>query len=514
MNLIPPFLRKQKSLADVSDEELFSKFSRQELMTVSRMVADAKARDFIEVHLGVKITKFTGYDSYLRAGCTKVWASMRAVHLISALVISANFKVVDTKSANPDEAVEPKPREQEWSAFAKGGFIAKPNPYDTWEELVELTVAHLEFTGNAYWVKEDFDLLGRPTAVYPLLPQYVELVPDVRTKVAMYEYTVQGKTLKFTPDKIIHFKYPHPNSLMLGLGSIESGEEIYKKAIGETDLKLKFLENGAQPSGVMTLYDSNVTDEEEWEKLRKKFTKEYGGRKNAGKVAFLNGKWAYHRLGLTTDEMQAIESEKWTIEQIFMNHGVPLSIAGVRNSSNYATARMEEANFRRYKIVPVIDIIVGKINADGFMQAAGAGLKLTYELYGVIDVEQIAKVHLPLMREGVLTRNEMREMIGLRRIENPSMDQIMVTMNTVPIELAGLANLSNLDTMRIFGEILGGEVEEATDVVPTANDPDPEDKPEIPINTVTPDKGGKGVAPLRTYPAKPSRHAKGRKGGR
>lgn len=431
---------------------------------------DQKGRDFIEYRLGVPIHKFADYNSYVEAGTKKVWATYRACHLISATAVSANYRIIDTTSIDNSITVEPNAKDTDSVAFAKGKFLNRPNPFDTWEELIDMTVFHLELTGNAYWLKDDIDLAGRPSSIFPLLPQHIRLVPSRTDKVALYEYRVNGETLKFTPEKIIHFKYSNPGDLLHGLGSVEGAEELYKNFIAKSELKLKFLENGAQPSGVMTLDDGTVTDDEEWGKLRKKFQTEYAGGKNAGKVAFLNGKWSYHKLGLTMAEMESIEDEKWTVEQIFLNHGVPLSIAGVQGAANYATARMDEMNFRRYKIVPLIDIIVGKINSDGFIQKTNPNFTLTYELYGVIDTEQIAKVHLPLVREGIITRNEMREVLGFRRIENPLLDQIMVMNHTIPIEMAGLASLSNEDMLRAYGEIVGGDVEAITDESGTNDD--------------------------------------------
>jgi HK97 family phage portal protein len=464
---------------------------------------DEKGRDFIEYRIGVPIHKFTDYNSYITAGSKKVWAAMRAVRLISATAISANFKIVDTTAADDSLKVPISPKDPDTVAFAKGRFLTKPNPYDTWEDLIDMTVAHLEFAGNAYWLKDDTDLLGRPSSLFPLLPQNIKWVPSRTEKIAAYVYSVNGHEITFNPDQIIHFRYTHPGDLMAGLGTMEAGEDLYRDSMAQTDIRLKFKENGAQPSGVMTLDDGSVSDEAEWEKLRKKFQSEYGGKKNAGKTAFLNGKWSYHKLGLTMSEMQSLEESKWTIEQIFLNHGVPLSIAGVQGAANYATARQDEMNFRRYKIVPLIDIIVGKINADGFIQKVSPTFKLVYELYGVIDTEQISKTHLPLLREGVITRNEFRELLGFRRIENPLMDQIMVMNHTIPIEFAGLASLSNEDMLRAYGQIVGGDVEEITDEG-GGNGSDGDDGEEE-------EDDPKGITPpippkkSKSYPAKPKK---------
>jgi HK97 family phage portal protein len=481
------------SLLGFSRKSKVTSITPAEAAMLSRL-PDEKTREFIEYRIGVPIHKFTDYSSYVNAGAKKVWAAMRAVRLISATAISANFKIIDTTAADDSLTVPINPRDPDTVSFGRGRFLTKPNPYDTWEELIDMTVAHLEFTGNAYWLKDEPDLLGRPSALFPLLPQNVKWIPSLTEKISAFVYTVNGKELRFEPEQIIHFRYTNPSDLIAGLGSLEAAEDLYRDAMAQTEIRLKFKENGAQPSGVMTLDDGSVSDEVEWEKLRRKFHAEYAGKKNSGKVAFLNGKWSYHKLGLTMSEMQSLEESKWTVEQIFLNHGVPLSIAGVQGAANYATARQDEINFRRYKIVPLIDIIVGKINADGFIQKINPNFKLTYELYGVIDTEQITKAHLPLLREGVITRNEFRELIGFRRIDNPLLDQIMVMVNTIPIELAGLANLSNADMLRAYGETVGGDVEDITGQI--EEDSSDDSQRSVTVRSVTPSK---------TYPAKPKK---------
>ncbi len=485
------------SLLGFSRKSKVKPITAAEAAMISRL-PDEKAREFIEYRIGVPIHKFTDYSSYINAGAKKVWAAMRAVRLISATAISANFKIVDMGAADDSRKVEANPRDPDTVAFAKGKFLTTPNPYDTWEELIDMTVAHLEFTGNAYWLKDETDLVGRPSALFPLLPQNMKWIPSLDEKISAFIYTVNGKEIRFAPEQIIHFRYTNPSDLIAGLGSMESGEDLYRDAMAQTEIRLKFKENGAQPSGVMTLDDGSVSDEVEWEKLRRKFHAEYAGKKNSGKVAFLNGKWSYHKLGLTMSEMQSLEESKWTMEQIFLNHGVPLSIAGVQGAANYATAKQDEINFRRYKIVPLIDIIVGKINADGFIQKVNPAFKLVYELYGVIDTEQITKAHLPLLREGVITRNEFRELIGFRRVENPHMDQIMVMVNTIPIELAGLANLSNEDMLRAYGETVGGDVEDITGELQSESPSDDVNQRsltvQVPPSQVT-----------KSYPAKPKK---------
>lgn len=407
-----------------------TKASPQDVALMSRYIVSVKEREFIERSLGVPIYKFSDYKSYLKAGCKNVWVTFRCMRLIEARLLSAQFKMVHDGQDVDKPAT---------AAFHEGGFLSSPNPYDSWEELIGYTCWHLGLTGVAYWLKDEVDLLGRPTALYPLLPHLMKVIPSKKKKINHYEYHVNGHTIEFQPEDIIMFKRTHPMDLHMGLGDIEGSEALLQDFINKDTLNEKFMQHGAQPSGILHRKDA-VEDEEQWKALKEKWEEDYGGKENAGKTAFLNGDWNYIKLGMTMAEMQALEKARWTTEQICLNHGVPLSVFGIKNAQNYATSRQEEINFRKYTVVPLIDVIVGKLNSDGFIQANRPGLQLSYELEGLVDIEAISKAYGPLVDKGVMTRNEMRELAGLPIVDDPLMDMFTVNFQVIPLEMAGLAN--------------------------------------------------------------------------
>jgi HK97 family phage portal protein len=415
------FGSKEESSIDLS------KASASEVAMLSRGVANTKERNFIEMRLGVPINRFSDFNSYMETGHKRVWATFRACKIIASTLMSAKFKVV-RKGKKIDNDVTAK----------FGEFLSMPNPFDSWEELMEMFVFHMELTGNAYWLKDEKDLKGRPKYLYPLLPQYMKVVPDEHKRISKYQYSVNGRQIDFDPEDIIHFRSTHPTSLILGMGSIEPSQAIYNEYINKSQLAEEFIKNGAQLSGILTR-ETEVSDEGQWAALKRKFNLEYGGKGNSGKIAFLNGKWQYHKLGMTMSEMQALEKEKWTIEQIFLNHGVPLSVAGIDGAANYATARQDEINFRKYKVVPLLDALVGKLNSDGFISPDDLTVRLTYEMSGLVDIMQVVKEYGPLVDKGAMTPNELREMCDLPIVDNPLLDQFYVMNNRIPIEMAGLS---------------------------------------------------------------------------
>jgi HK97 family phage portal protein len=385
--------------------------------------------------VGIPLHQFNDLNSYLQTGCKKVWATFRACHIVASVVTSTTFRLL--RQSSRDE-VQAGPLYDLWT---------NPNDWDSLREMLYQWVFHMKLTGQAYWVKDEVNTAGQPMNLYPLLPQHVILVPDAKYGVSQYIYRVNGRDLRFSHEEVIHFRRPHPCDPIRGLGDIEPSQDLYNDFINRNVYEERFLENGAQPSGILTYRgtdempaDMSDMSDEEWGKLKRWWQAEYGGKRNAGKTAFLSGAWEYTRLGLTQQEMSTIERDRASVEQIFMNHGVPLSLAGWTNAANYATARLDELNFRKYEVVPLLEILVGKLNQQGVLvKNFDAQASLEYDLDGLIDVEQVHKDYRPLVDIGGMTLNELRSRMGLPEGEDPFLNQFYGNRGQVPLEMIGAA---------------------------------------------------------------------------
>jgi HK97 family phage portal protein len=380
---------------------------------------------------GIETHRFSGYTSYLAAGTRKAWAAARAIDILASVVLSTEMRLVPREPGAPKSGASLRPPPDLLR------LLQNPNPYDTISELLYLWVAHMKFTGNAFWLKDEMDELGRPKSIYALNPAGMKIVPDRARRVREYRYRVNGETIAFAPEEIIHFRRPHAGDPLWGLGEIESAESLYDDHINRALYHQRFMANGAMPSAVL-VKDEWEKSQEEWEHYKASFAEQYGGAKNAGKVAWLSGKWSLLQMGIDAQKMQELEKSKRTVEEIFLNHGVPLSVAGF-GSANFATAQVEERAMKRYSVLPLVNWFVDVMNSPrGFITAFTKDLRLDFPLTGLIDVEQVMKEHAPLFDRGGLTPNELRELAGLPRVSHPLLDQFFVHQQYVPLEIAGI----------------------------------------------------------------------------
>jgi HK97 family phage portal protein len=393
----------------------------------AEMAPNVKKREWMEFISDFKLTKLSDYDSYQVAGTSKLWASFHAVDTIAKAMISTPFNVkVDDKVITAPE-----------NPLLK--FLNEPNPYDSWEEILYVWPFHIKYTGNAYWLKDEIDGHGRPSAVYPLLPQFIEIIPNREKKVAHYLYRVNGRIIEIQPEEMIHFKNPHPNNIMFGLGDMEAGEMMMEDYINRNMLEANYLSKGGVPSGVL-VREEEVEDPAEWKKFTSKWKEEYEGIGNTGKTAFLNGKWDYKKLGLTPQELQTMERSLMTEKRIFTLHGVPLSVAGVESAANYATAKQDSIHFKRWTVMPMLDMFCSKLNSGKqFSRNFNPTWRMSYELGGMTDVGGIVGEYGALVDKGAMTRNELRKMVELEEIKGkPMMDDFLITGGLTPIDMAGM----------------------------------------------------------------------------
>lgn len=378
---------------------------------------------------GLNLSELRNYESYLLAGSKKVWATFKACDIVAKVVIDT--PTVTRKIGGDGSPVLNK-------EIAR--LMTTPNEFDSFAELIFKTVFHLKLTGNAFWVKDQPNLAGdRPKRLFILNPKRVKISTDPNKGVTGYLYTPDqgGMQIPFDIAEIIHFRLPHPDNAYWGLGEVEAGEPLLQDYINRDTWKSKFWKNGASPSGILICEDQ-ITDDVKFQEAKKKWQKEYGGSENSGKTAWLTGKWKHEQLGLSGVDMQDIEKEKWSVEQIFLLHGVPLSVAGLDSSANFATANVDDLRFRRYTVKPLCKFISDTLTAD-LIAGFDATLELVFAVAGLTDIANVTLNYSPLFDRGAISLNELRQLAGFpEKKDDPLFDQHFINASLVPLDLAGL----------------------------------------------------------------------------
>lgn len=308
------------------------------------------------------------------------------------------------------------------------------NGYQTGYELRYLLGAHLELTGNAFWLLDGVkDATSVPKAIYPLNPAYMKVTRgDMREPIKGYVYTVPNRKPEyFQPFEVMHLKYPDPNDNVEGIGTVESIAQWIDSENYATEWNRRFFQNGARIGGF--LKTENALNKEQMEFLRHNFEDLYKGVENAHKVAVLPKGVEYTAGGDTVKELDFNQGQIVLRDKILAGFRVPKTILGASESeTNRATAETANYVFAARTITPKLKLITSYLN-EFFVPRFGENFYLEFATVIPEDrAQRVAEMTSAIGSKPVISVNEAREeYMGLGPVQNG--EDVMTDFSAVPL---------------------------------------------------------------------------------
>jgi HK97 family phage portal protein len=300
-------------------------------------------------------------------------------------------------------------------------------------ELKYVTMAHLELTGNCYWLLDGVkDDTTPPRAIYPLNPGRVRVKLNKTSfpyKIDHYEFTIDSNIFRFQPYQILHIKYPDPNDPFVGIGIPQTIPVWIDSDNYAMEYNRKYFQNGAQ-IGLYIQTDTNV--EGNIERIKRGMRDGYSGVENAHKIPVMPKGVKFEHTGVTHKDMDFQNLAEATRDRILAGFRVSKTILGTAESdTNRATAETADYVFSKRTIKPKIELVLSYLN-EFLAPRYGDDLYLTFidpvpEDKAFRTQEMQASVgNMPLM-----TQNEAREnFLGLGPV--PGGEQLMRPAAMVP----------------------------------------------------------------------------------
>jgi len=292
-------------------------------------------------------------------------------------------------------------------------------------ELKYTTLAHLELTGNAYWLLDGVTNENTPPrAIYPLNPGTMRVKVNKSTfpyKLDHYEYTFDGKIWRFEPWQILHLKYPDPNDPFVGIGIPQTIPVWIDNDNYAMEYNRKFFLNGAS-LGLYLATQTNI--EGQIDRIRQGFKDAYTGIENAHKVPALPKGVDLKNAGMSQREMDFAKLTDTTRDRILAGFRVSKTILGTAESdTNRSTAETADYVFSKRTIKPKMLLIISYLN-EFLVPRYGDDLYLTF-----ID---------PTPEDKAARTTEMSAMVG---------GQPVMTVNEARQNFAGLGPVKGGDNL-------------------------------------------------------------------
>lgn len=301
------------------------------------------------------------------------------------------------------------------------------NPFQTAFEYFEMAEAHLLLGGGHYAFSTV--VRGELRELLPLPPWRVKprLEHDWRV---IYDVTMpDGSVTPFGPDRIFHVRGLSLDGVN-GLSVLDYQRETIGLAMQMRKHGARMFKNGAMPGG--TLEHPQVLSPEAGERLRAQFDERYSGTDNAWKTLLLEEGMKYSKQGMTSEELQFLESMKFQRSEIAGIFRVPPHMVGDLERATFSNIEHQSLEFVKFCLGPwlrrweqriAMSLIPERERSTVFVEFLPAAL-----LRG--DTPSRFTAYGQAIKDGWMSRNEVRQAENLNPEEG--LDEFLEPLNMTP----------------------------------------------------------------------------------
>jgi len=284
------------------------------------------------------------------------------------------------------------------------------NEFYTFSQLIFITEVYWQLTGEAFWVIFDTNDRKNPKQVWPLRPDWVDIIPSKTEFIDHYEYHPEGwaKGVRLEKEQIIFFKNHNPLNPYRGKGAVQASSMAIDTLDFLNNWNRNFFFNSAIPSIVFTT-DKKLKSEE-IKRFMSDWQNKYGGVSNANKVAFLGGGLKPEIISQSFKDMDFAVLKQSVKDDILASFGIPKTILGLTEDVNRATSSTAKQIFAENTIKPLMTSFVSYLNEYYLpLFEDKSDLFFDYEDPTPEDVELQLKIYENGLKNGWLTINEVRD---------------------------------------------------------------------------------------------------------
>ena len=323
-------------------------------------------------------------------------------------------------------------------------LLNRPNPLQSGKEYFHSMISYLLISGNSYMLKDKE--FGSPKELYLLRPDRIIIKSSSSVIPDSYCYKVDNKTIAEYPvDKLTgysqlkHIKLWNPLDDFYGASPIQTAAYNIDQHNLAGLHNVGLLKNGCTPSAMLkfqpkdeTGMSATLTDEQR-AMLLEDLEFRFRGSNNSGRPMLLEGDFEYQQLGLNPKDMDFLELMNMSAREIALVFGVPAQLVGIADQT-YANVAEARLSLYEETIIPLLDRIESDLN-EWLTPLYDGDLRIAYDLDSIPAMSEKRKqifVNVSQgVQQGILTRNEARERLGLEPIDGG--DSLLVPSNLFPL---------------------------------------------------------------------------------
>ncbi len=347
---------------------------------------------------------------------------------------------------------------------ALGKLLERPNPSQSWAVFLEEMVGFGKLTGNRYVYgisPENGENRNMYYQLYNLPAHLIEIKSDgIFKPVNKYTMMYNDNKYDFDAEEVLHIAdfnpdYSNDGTHLYGQSPIQAGMRVLTTSNEAVETNLKFLHNQSA-RGMLTPDDDQLTPTQA-QQMKDAFRRNFQGSKSANDVMITGKKFSWINFGLSTSDLQLLESYNATIKDLCNLYGVPVQLLNNTESTTYDNYRTARKVLFTNAIIPELNKIRDEFNR-WLVPQYGEDLFFDFDYSAVPELmPEQEKLVDTLSKSYWLTSNEKRQAQGYGvDDDNPIMDDYLVPSNLLPV--------SDLD-MGVKDDVAFPEIEEPEEEV-------------------------------------------------
>jgi len=267
----------------------------------------------------------------------------------------------------------------------------------TWAKLLEGTFILLELDGGClWWLDEDKLKLISIKQTIPLFDPN-----DQSTLLGWGIFRPGTLTIQeaLTFREVIPFVYFNPQMPYRGLSPLHAARLSLEQWFNMAAWNAEFFETGIK-SPLAIVYKNRLTPEQEKE-IKRKLKEFYSGVKAGQSALIIDADAEVKPLLSSTKDLDFIDGQKLTREDICAVFGVPPAMVGIYEYANYANSREQRKIFWEQTMIPKLRLIEEMLNA--YFSYVGVEVEFEFDLSKVdalrpdiMKAAQAAKLYFDL----------------------------------------------------------------------------------------------------------------------
>ena len=325
-------------------------------------------------------------------------------------------------------------------------LIDRPNPLQSHSEFFEAIFSYLLLSGNCYILKVGADI-GTPKELHLLRPDRIKIKGSGKPIPQSYEYVINGRVHSVYPvdettgkSDLKQIKLFNPLDDYYGMSPMSPAAIEVDQHNMSGNHNINLLSNGARPSGAVVFkpqddqgFSVNLSESQRQQMLSD-INNRFSGTQNSGRIALLEGDFNFIEMGLSPKDMDFLNLKHMAATDIAMCFGVPSQLVGVPDAQTYAN--VAEARLALYEetIIPHLRKIESDIN-EWLAPMFGENLMFCFDIDKIPALaERTRRTYENVnsaVAQGIMTRNEAREAIGLSPLEGA--DDLYISAALFPL---------------------------------------------------------------------------------